>query len=148
MYLFGPLLTFQIIFETTEGVWIQFQFGQKVDIFTFTTIYVRLVNSFKRERTTCIKLSLEYISKMQKLKKKKSIVSLKVMDFIHYKELFNTLKTYVAAFGLLILLEFHIKQEELINQKTNSYFTKHQMFCSEWIFQQLFLLSIFHYHMQ
>ena len=62
---------------------------------------------------------------MQKLKKKKSIVSLKVMDFIHYKELFNTLKTYVAAFGLLILLEFHIKQEELINQKTNSYFTKH-----------------------
>ena len=47
------------------------------------------------------------------------------MDFIHYKELFNTLKTYVAAFGLLILLEFHIKQEELINQKTNSYFTKH-----------------------
>jgi len=38
-------------------------------------------------------------------------------DFIHYKESLMLLGTYVAAFGFLILWEFHIKQEELIGQK-------------------------------
>jgi hypothetical protein len=43
------------------------------------------------------------------------------MNSIHYKESLMLLKTYVAAFGLLILQGFHIKQEAGIN----SYFTRH-----------------------
>jgi hypothetical protein len=35
------------------------------------------------------------------------------------------LRTYVAAFDLLILQVFHIKQEELFLSKTNFYFTRH-----------------------
>jgi hypothetical protein len=39
------------------------------------------------------------------------------MDSIHYKKFLKLLETYVAAFGLLILQGFHVKQEELIGQK-------------------------------
>jgi len=47
------------------------------------------------------------------------------MDSIHYKESLMLLKTYVAAFDLLILQVFHIKQEKLFLSKTNFYFTRH-----------------------
>ena len=38
-------------------------------------------------------------------------------DFIYNKESLTLLGTYVAAFGFLILREFHIKKKELIGQK-------------------------------
>jgi hypothetical protein len=50
------------------------------------------------------------------MKTKKDIVSLRLVDSIYYKESLMLLKTYVAAFGLLILQGFHIKQD-LIGQK-------------------------------
>ena len=49
----------------------------------------------------CLKLDLKPVNKVQE--KKKNIVSLKVMDFIHYKESLMLLKTYVVAFDILIL---------------------------------------------
>jgi hypothetical protein len=52
-----------------------------------------------------------------KCKNEKDIVSLRVMDFIHYKESLMILGTYVTTFGLLILQGFHIKQKKLICQK-------------------------------
>jgi hypothetical protein len=39
------------------------------------------------------------------------------MDSIHYKESLMLLKTFMAAFELLILQGFLIKQEKLIGQK-------------------------------
>jgi hypothetical protein len=51
-----------------------------------------------------------------KCKNKKDIVSLIVMDFIHYKKSLILLETYMTVFGLLVLQWFHIKQEELIGQ--------------------------------
>jgi len=53
----------------------------------------------------------------------KDIVSLKVLDLIHYKESLMLLKTYVAAFSLLILQRLHVKREEI-----SSYFTMHRVF--------------------
>jgi hypothetical protein len=50
------------------------------------------------------------------------------MDSIHYKEFLMLLGNYVAVFGLLILQGSHIKQEKLIGQKINSYFTRHHTF--------------------
>ena len=100
----------------------QFQLGWKLDICIFQPIYGRPANSSWQERTTCLKLSLESASKVWK---QKYIVSLRVMDSIHYKESLMLLRTYVAAFDLLILQVFHIKQEELFISKTNFYFTRH-----------------------
>ena len=50
-----------------------------------------------------------------KINKKKNIVSLRVVDFIYYKESLMLLRTYVTAFDLLILQGFYIKQEQLIS---------------------------------
>jgi len=51
----------------------------------------------------------------------KDTVSLRVMDFIHYKEFLMLLGTYIADFSLLILQGFYIKQQA----KINSYFTRY-----------------------
>jgi hypothetical protein len=51
------------------------------------------------------------------LKRFKNIVSIRVMDSIHFKESLMLLGTYVAVFDLLILQGFHNKQEELVGQK-------------------------------
>ena len=40
------------------------------------------------------------------------------MNFIHYNESLMLLETYMTYFGLLILQGSHIKQEELICQKS------------------------------
>ena len=44
-----------------------------------------------------------------KCKNEKDIISVRVMDSIHYKEPLMILGTYVTTFGLLILQGFHIK---------------------------------------
>jgi len=55
---------------------------------------------------TYLKLSIKSDSNVWK---PKNIVSLKVMDFIHYKESLMLLEIYMVAFGLLILQGFQIK---------------------------------------
>jgi len=52
-----------------------------------------------------------------KCENRKHIVSLRVMDSIHYKESLMLLETYVAAFDLFILQGFLIKQKGLIDHK-------------------------------
>jgi hypothetical protein len=59
---------------------------------------------------TCLKLCLESASKVRN---EKYIVSLRVMDSIHYKKSLMLLGIYVTTFSLFILQGFHIKQEEL-----------------------------------
>jgi hypothetical protein len=63
---------------------------------------------------TCLKLCLESASKVRN---EKYIVSLRVMDSIHYKKSLMLLETYVTTFSLFILQGFHIKQEELTSQE-------------------------------
>jgi hypothetical protein len=55
----GPLATIRSISWALEGVSFWFYLGWKIDICTFSTIYGRLVNSFRWERTTCLKLGLK-----------------------------------------------------------------------------------------
>jgi hypothetical protein len=59
---------------------------------------------------TIISKSLTYL-------RHQDIISVRVIDFIHYKKYLILLRTYVVAFDLLILQGFHIKYEELIGQK-------------------------------
>jgi hypothetical protein len=51
-------------------------------------------------------------------KKKKNIVSVRVIGSIYCNEFLMLFKTYMESFDLLILQGFHIKQEELIGQKS------------------------------
>jgi hypothetical protein len=93
-----------------------FQLCWKLDICNFSIIYCNLTNSSEWKRITYLKLGLEFVSKVQK-QKKKNIVFLRGMDSIHYKEPLMLLGTYVAPFDLLILQWFYIKQKELIDHK-------------------------------
>jgi len=91
----------------------RFWLGWKLDILIFPTIHVKPANSYGQERITRLKLGLKSTNKVQEQEKKKNIISLRVMDFIHYKESLMLLRTYMASFGILVLQEFHIKQKEL-----------------------------------
>lgn len=59
-----------------------------------------------------LKLDLEPATKVQKWKRH---CVLKSYGFHSLQEVINALETYVAAFGLFILQEFHIKQEESLH---------------------------------
>ena len=74
----------------------------------FSTIYGRLANLSRREMTTCLRLAYNLSLKYEN---KKDIVSLKVINFIHYMESLMLLETYLAAFHLFIFKRFYIKQE-------------------------------------
>jgi hypothetical protein len=74
--------------------------------------YYRSSNTTKLERTTCLNLNLESASKVQKQKK---TLCLKSYRFHSVQGVLMLLETCMAAFDLLILQGFHIKQEELIS---------------------------------
>jgi hypothetical protein len=52
-----------------EWILLRFQLGWKVDIHTFLTIYSKPANSYRKERTTCLKLGLKSVRNVWKLEK-------------------------------------------------------------------------------
>jgi len=121
-----------------------FQLGWKLDFCTFPTITVNpLIHPDKRERH--LKLGLESSSKVQKQKRHSF---LKSYGFHSLQGVLNVIRNLCGSLWLTYFTIIPYQTKKINWQKINSYFYNASDFCSPRIFQPLFLLSIFHYHIQ